>query len=151
MFGYSLARYLPGALFAALCLVLIGVALLLRGRPGLAALGLASIFASPALWPHGFAFALPALLMLESGTAVWLLLGAGAVGSNIWLLFYGGWLAVVAARRLPAGRLHPLVGTDGPWPRPVMRRQRRAPGGPRPLGPVSPVAVVKVSAGAEPD
>jgi len=151
MFGYSLARYLPGALFAALCLVLIGVALLLRGRPGLAALGLASIFASPALWPHGFAFALPALLMLESGTAVWLLLGAGAVGSNIWLLFYGGWLAVVAARRLPAGRLHPLVGTDGPWPRPLMRRQTREPGGPRPLGPVSPVAVVKVSAGAEPD
>ena len=141
MFGYSFARYLPGALFTAMCLVLVGVALLLRGRAGLAALGLASVFASPALWPHGFVYALPALLMMESGTAVWLLLGAGAVGSNVWLLFYGGWLAVVAARRLPAGRLHPLAGTDGPWPRSVLRQQTTSPGGP----------IVKVSAGGEPD
>jgi hypothetical protein len=155
MFGYSFARYLPGTLFAALCLVLIGAALLLRGRAGLAALGLASVFASPALWPHGFAFALPALLMLESGTAVWLLLGAGAVGSNIWLLFYGGWLALVAARRLPAGRLHPLAGTDGPWPRPIQRRYARPPGGPSPgeapsPGPGALGPVVKVSTGAGP-
>ena len=129
LFGYSFAQMLPGALFTVVAIALVGVALLPRGRPGLAALGLASIFASPALWPHGFAFALPAVLMLENGAMVWMLLGAGAFGSNMWLLFYGGWLAVAAARRLPSGVLHPLAGTDGPWPSPFMPvRRREAPG-----------------------
>jgi hypothetical protein len=116
LYGYSYAGALPAELFTAMCVVLVGLALLLRGRPGLAALGLASIFASPSLWPHGFVFALPAVLMLESGPVVWLLLGAGAFGPNMWLLFGGGWFALVAARRLPSGALHPLAGTDGPWP-----------------------------------
>ena len=129
LFVYSYAQMLPGAVFAVAAVALVGVALCLRGRPGLAALGLASIFASPALWPHGFVFALPAVLMLESGAAVWMLLGAGAFGSNMWLLFYGGWLSVAAARRLPSGALHPLAGTDGPWPSPfVPVRRRGAPG-----------------------
>ena len=129
LFGYSYAQMLPGAVFVGISVALVCLALLLRGRPGLAALGLASIFASPALWPHGFAFALPAILMLENGAAVWMLLGAGAFGSNMWLLFYGGWLAVAAARRLPSGVLHPLAGTDGPWPGPfVPVRRRGAPG-----------------------
>ncbi len=137
MFGYSLAQMLPGYLYAGISVALVGLALAFRGRPGLAALGLASIFASPALWPHGFVFALPALLMLESGTGVWLLLGAGAFGQNMWILFYGGWIAVLAARRLPSGRLHPLAGTDGPWPHakvpPLVRR--------------SPAPTVRVGAG----
>jgi hypothetical protein len=119
LYGYSYAKVLPAAAYVAACAALTVVALAFRGRRGLAALGLASVFASPALWPHGFAFALPAILMLESGTAVWLVFGAGAFGPNMWLLFGGGWLAVLAARRVPAGRLHPLAGTDGPWPRPV--------------------------------
>ncbi len=127
LFGYSSAQQLPGAVFTAGAVVLVGLAFLLRGRRGLAALGLASIFASPALWPHGFVFALPAVFMLESGTAVWLLLGAGAVGANMWLLFYGGWLAVAAARRLPSGSLHPLAGTDGTWPNEGVRGESRAP------------------------
>ncbi len=119
MYGYSFAQLLPGVAFTGLSVALVGLALLFRGRPGLAALGLATIFASPALWPHGFVFALPALLMLESGVAVWLLLGTGAFGSNMWILFYGAWIALIAARRLPSGRLHPLAGTDGPWPKPM--------------------------------
>ena len=139
LFGYSLAQMLPGAVFAGISVALVALAVVLRGRPGLAALGLASIFASPALWPHGFVFALPAVLMLESGAAVWMLLGAGAFGSNMWLLFYGGWLAVAAGRRLPSGVLHPLAGTDGPWPSPLRPRRRTAPG-----------PVVRVSAGAAP-
>jgi len=89
--------------------------LLFRGRRGLAALGLATVFASPALWPHGFAFALPAVFMLESGTGVWLVLGAGAFGSNMWLLFMAGWVAVLAGGRRPSGALHPFVGSDGVW------------------------------------
>jgi hypothetical protein len=140
LYGYSSARELSAPAYVAACAALTVVALAFRGRRGLAALGLASVFASPALWPHGFAFALPAVLMLESGTAVWLVLGAGAFGPNMWLLFGGGWLAVLAARRFPAGRLHPLAGTDGPWPRPV---------GPRPAGRAAP-PVLKVSAGPPP-
>ncbi len=118
LYGYSNARLMPGALFTAISAAMILVALLFRGRAGLAALGLATIFASPALWPHGFVFALPALLMLENGAAVWLFLGAGAFGPAMWLLVDGGWIAVVAARRLPSGELHLLAGTDGPWPNP---------------------------------
>ncbi|MGZ6267311.1 MAG: glycosyltransferase 87 family protein [Candidatus Limnocylindrales bacterium] len=131
LFGYSYAMSLPAPVYVGACAALTAVALSLRGRRGLAALGLASIFASPALWPHGFVFALPAVLMLESGTAVWLVLGAGAFGPNMWLLFGAGWLAVLAARRLPAGRLHPLAGTDGPWPRPIGPR-RAQPAAPPP-------------------
>ena len=119
LYGYSYAKELSAPAYVAACGALTVIALAFRGRRGLAALGLASLFASPALWPHGFVFALPAVLMLESGTAVWLLLGAGAFGPNMWLLFGGGWLAILAARRFPAGRLHPLAGTDGPWPRPI--------------------------------
>ena len=119
LYGYSYAKELSAPAYVAACGALTVLALAFRGRRGLAALGLASLFASPALWPHGFVFALPAVLMLESGTAVWLLLGAGAFGPNMWLLFGGGWRAILAARRLPAGRLHPLAGTDGPWPRPI--------------------------------
>jgi hypothetical protein len=123
LFGYSYAKDLPAPVYVAGSAALTIVALAFRGRRGLAALGLASVFASPALWPHGFVFALPAVLMLESGTAVWLVLGAGAFGPNMWLLFGGGWLAVLAARRVPAGRLHPLIGTDGPWPRALGTRR----------------------------
>jgi hypothetical protein len=117
LFGFSPARYLPGAAFVALSIGAVAAALLFTGRRGLAALGLASIFASPSLWPHGFVFALPAVLMFQSGAAAWLVLGAGSIGTNMWLLFYSGWVAVIAARRL-ADALHPMAGTDGPWPRP---------------------------------
>ena len=124
MFGFSDARFLPGTVFVTLSVGVVAAALLFSGRRGLAALGLASIFASPSLWPHGFVFALPAVLMLESGTAVWIVLGAGAVGPSMWLLFYCGWVAVVATRRLPDA-LHPMAGTDGPWPRPLAPRLAR--------------------------
>jgi hypothetical protein len=146
LYGYSYARLLPGYVFAGISVVLVGVALLFRGRSGLAALGLASIFASPALWPHGFVFALPALLMLENGALFWLVVGAGAVGPNMWHLFSGGFVAVFAARRLPAGTLHPLAGTDGPWPDPrrLMLRSTHRPGPP----PASPI--VRVGANLPP-
>jgi hypothetical protein len=122
LYGYSDAKLLPGGVYSAICVALVCLALVFRGRPGLAALGLASIFASPALWPHGFVFALPAVLMLESGPLVWMILGAGAFGPNMWLLFMAGWVAVLGARRMPAGRLHPLDGVDGPWPRRLTSR-----------------------------
>ncbi len=116
LYGFSYAKLLPGGVYSVLCVAFMGLALIFRGRPGLAALALASIFASPALWPHGFVFALPAVLLLESGPGVWLILGAGAFGPNMWLLFMAGWVGVLGAQRMPAGRLHPLLGRDGPWP-----------------------------------
>ena len=134
LYGYSDAQLMPGAVYSILCVVFVCVALIFRGRAGLAALGLASIFASPALWPHGFVFALPAVLMLESGGAVWLVLGAGAFGPNMWLLFLAGWVAVLGARRVPGDRLHPLQGTDGPWPQCLHPRPARRAGPPRGAG-----------------
>jgi hypothetical protein len=130
LYGYSMAQ-LPTSTFAVSVAVMTLCALLFRGRRGLAALGLVSIFASPSLWPHGFVFALPALLMLENGAVVWLLLGAGAFGLNMWLLVGAGWIAVAAAARRPAGRLQPLAGRGGPWPEPPWRvaAPRRAPAG----------------------
>jgi hypothetical protein len=121
MFGSSYAREMPGPIFVAISVGLVGLALAFRGRRGLAGLGLASIFASPSLWPHGFAFGLPAVLLLESGTAVWLALGLGAVDPGYWVLFYGGWLAILAWPRRPNAS-HPLGGTDGPWPGRARRR-----------------------------
>jgi len=115
LYGSSYARYLPSLVYVAIAAALVAVALAFRGRRLLAALGLASVFASPALWPHGFAFALPAVLLFESGTAVWLLLGAGSMNPSWWLLFYFGWLAVAAEPRSP-DRDHPLAGSEGPWP-----------------------------------
>jgi hypothetical protein len=120
LYGYSMAQ-LPAAAFSAATVAMTVAALLFRGRRGLAALGLASVFASPALWPHGFVFALPALLMIENGAVIWLVLGVGAFGLNMWLLVGAGWISVAAAARRPAGQLHPLAGTDGLWPRPVRR------------------------------
>jgi hypothetical protein len=134
LYGFSYAKLLPGEVYSVLCVAFLGLALLFRGRPGLAALGLVSIFASPSLWPHGFVFALPAVLMLESGAAVWMILGAGAFGPNMWLLFMAGWVAVLGARRMPTGRLHPLVGRDGPWPRPTRPRPSRRATSPPPAG-----------------
>jgi len=125
LFGYSYAQELPAAAYAALSAGFVGLALLFRGRRGLAALGLASVFASPALWPHGFVFALPAILLLESDVAVLGVLGAGSLNQNMWLLFLAGWLSVLAARRRPAGALHPLLGTEGPWPRRLQLRPPR--------------------------
>jgi hypothetical protein len=113
MYGYSYAALLPGPAYAALAAVLVAAALLFRGRSGLAALGLASIFASPSLWPHGFAFALPAVLMLDEGTLVWAVLGAGALGRNVWLLFAFGWAALVAPGHVPRGALHPVWAPSG--------------------------------------
>jgi hypothetical protein len=134
LYGYSYARLQAPYVYAGISAAMVAFALLFRGRPGLAALGLASIYASPALWPHGFLFALPAVLMLENGAIVWLVLGAGAYGSNMWHLFTAGWVAIVLARRLPSGRLHPLLGTDGPWPSPIEPAPEpvvEAPPGPR--------------------
>jgi hypothetical protein len=75
LYGDSLARVLPPLAYFAVSAAAIGLALLAGGRRGLAALGVATIVASPSLWPHGFVMALPAVFSLRSTALVWLALG----------------------------------------------------------------------------
>jgi hypothetical protein len=117
LYGWSLARYLPLAAFAAISLAAVAVPLFLRGRRSLAGLGLATIIASPTLWPHGFVFALPALFSLPAPW-IWVALGV-AEGPWVWLVVVLGYLGLVAGRWERDDRItdptHPLVGTTGTW------------------------------------
>ncbi len=118
LYGDSIARDVPAWAFVAVSVVCVGVALmLLRGRRALAGLGLATIVASPSLWLHGFVFAIPAVLTLESGVLLWGLLGVAGLGPGYWWLVIVGTVALLASSS-PAQEddLHPLAGTDGPWP-----------------------------------
>jgi hypothetical protein len=99
-----------------------------RGREGLARLGLASVVASPSLWGHGFVFAIPSFLRLR---AEWLWLVAGMLSIGQWpgpQLGLGigvtAWFVKGMARHPddraaePFGRppLHPLGAVVEPWP-----------------------------------
>ena len=53
----------------------------MRGREGLARLGLASVVVSPSLWGHGFVFGIPSFLRLR---AEWLWLVAGMMSIGQW-------------------------------------------------------------------
>jgi hypothetical protein len=115
LFGVSLAHNLPGWAFVAVSIAAVGAALLLlRGRRSLAGLGLASIVASPSLWLHGFVFAIPAVLDLESGTMVWAVLGVAGFSYGAWWMVIVGALALLLAKG-PAlhDALHPLAGRAG--------------------------------------
>jgi hypothetical protein len=120
LFGLSLAQWMPWAAFAVLSAVAVGLALILRGRRGLASLGLAGIVATPSLWPHGFAAAIPALLFLEA-PLLWLALGVGVVGQWFWVLVVAGGWAIWRAPKgtASADALHPVQGRPGPWARPA--------------------------------
>lgn len=120
LYGLSPARVLPPLVFLGLSVGAVALAFALRGRRGLAGLGLASIVASPSLWPHGFVMALPAALATTSSTMAWLVLGVGAIGSaGLWLMAALAALVVLVGRwdggRIPDDPLHPLGGTRGPW------------------------------------
>ncbi len=121
LYGLSPALILPPVLFAGVAVALVLVALAFRGRRGLAGLGLASIVASPSLWPHGFVMALPALLALPMSPLVWLALGLGAGGAiGLWLMAALAAAAILLRSwdetSIPRDALHPLGGTRGPWP-----------------------------------
>jgi hypothetical protein len=138
MRGPSLAGALPTAVAIVVSVLAIGMALLRRGRNGLARFGLASIVVSPTLYVHGFAPLLPGAMTLRPDI-FWFVLAV--VPWDAWgLPVSGGWLAVaiVAAALLrssgdaltgpghlseAAADLHP-AGADGQvWP-------DRAPGSP---------------------
>lgn len=118
LFGWSLAQYLPFAAFVALALAAAVIPLVTRGRRSLAGLGLATIVASPSLWPHGFVFALPAMFSLPAPW-IWVALGV-ADGPWLWVAVAIGYLGLVVGRWEGGGRItdptHPLVGKPGVWP-----------------------------------
>lgn len=137
MRGPSFAGSLPTAVVMIVSVVAIGVALLRRGRNGLARFGLASIVVSPTLYLHGFSPLLPGAMTLRP-EIFWFVLAI--VPWNAWVLpVAGGWVAVaiVAAALLRSGGedlsgpadlsetaadLHPVGAGGQIWP------------GPRPAG-----------------
>jgi hypothetical protein len=118
LYGDSLMRFLPVALFLAISVLAVVVALLPRGRRSLAALGVASAVASPTLWPHGFLAALPAVLALPT-SLLWLALGIAPTSDGLWVFLVLGVIALVrdwGHLAIPPDSFHPLSGTSGPWP-----------------------------------
>jgi hypothetical protein len=129
LYGVGLGRYIPLWAFAAIAALTVLGALLVRGRDGLARLGLASVVASPALYIHGFVFAIPAFLRLR---AEWFWLAAGLAAYGIWpgpelalAIGVAAWFVKGMGRHedldaaaLAGGRrlLHPLGDAVEPWP-----------------------------------
>jgi hypothetical protein len=128
LYGVGLGRHFPMTVFLAIAAFTIVAALAVRGREGLARLGLASVVASPSLWSHGYVFAIPAFLRLR---AEWLWLVVGmlcvgqwpgpqlslAVGVAAWFV-KGLARDPVSATSEPASRrpFHPLGSVPEPWP-----------------------------------
>lgn len=127
--GVGLGRYLPMWAFVVVAMLTVLAALAVRGREGLARLGLASAVASPSLFLHGFVFAVPSFLRLR---AEWLWLVAGFVcigpepGPQLALLIgVAAWFVKGMARNVQEERaagglgrhpLHPLGYGVEPWP-----------------------------------
>jgi hypothetical protein len=124
-YGLALEEYLPWVVALVAAVVVFGLALLGRGRAGLARLGVATVVGSPSLYAHGFTVALPALLELRA-LAFWTAIALTSVSGG--LTWFGALAIVVAAWFLPILRrstelvpgaedqLHPLAGQVGPWP-----------------------------------
>lgn len=109
LYGSSLARFLPFALYLIVGLAVLAFAIIAQGPERLARLGIATIALSPSLFGHGFALAVPAIFALGEPWA-WLALGLMSAGAEAGLWVGVG--IVVAAWVLP-----PLTeGGRTPWP-----------------------------------
>jgi len=120
LYGASIARLLPPAVFVAVALAAVAAVFFVRGRRGLAASGIATIVASPTLWPHGFVLALPALLGAPSAALAWAGLGLGTFDNvGPWLLTaLAGAILVTRTwdgQPVDADPTHPFAGRAGPW------------------------------------
>lgn len=80
-YGIGLGRWVPLWMLVPLALAVVGVALVPRGRKGLARLGVASVVASPSLWSHGFILAIPEFLRLRGQ---WFWMAAGLCAGGRW-------------------------------------------------------------------
>jgi Glycosyltransferase family 87 len=90
MKGFSLTRWLPVFAFITISAGAVVIALLGRGRNGLARLGLASVVASPTLYLHGLTVLLPGVLALPPDM-LWFVLALGPwIGSGV-----SAWIGVV--------------------------------------------------------
>jgi hypothetical protein len=131
LYGFGFPRYIPELAWVAVASVVVVAALGLRGKAGLARLGLATVVASPTVFAHGFLVAVPAFLSIRS-VWLWASLGVTSVAPDL------GWWAAVgvavaawfvpALRRVPAtpdDRLHPLGRVVEPWPDVETAQHRR--------------------------
>ena len=124
-YGFGLPRFVPFALYAALAVAAVVVALRARGTESLARLGTATVVASPSLFGHGLLMAVPSMLALRSP---WLWLAIGFLSTPDGLQWWLAVVVVAASWALPAMRratasgraapepLHPLRATQSPWP-----------------------------------
>ena len=128
LYGVGLGRYLPTWAFAAIACFTLAAALWVRGREGLARLGLASVVASPSLWSHGFVFTIPSFLRLRAEW-LWLVVGLTSIGQwpgpqlalgiGVAAWFVHGMVrqeGELAADGLDRRPLHPLGSAPEPWP-----------------------------------
>ncbi|HEY2888638.1 MAG TPA: glycosyltransferase family 87 protein, partial [Candidatus Limnocylindrales bacterium] len=124
-YGLALAEYEPGIVAVGVAVAVLLAALLVRGRRGLARLGVASVVASPSLYAHGFTIALPALLELRA-LAFWTAIAITSVAGGLsWFaalaIVAGSWFLPILRRSTdPEQRaedeLHPFAGVLDPWP-----------------------------------
>jgi hypothetical protein len=130
-YGMAPAEYVPGAVALGAALVVIVLALLARGRTGLARVGVATVVGSPSLYAHGFTVALPALLELRAMVFWTAIALTSASGGPPWFAALGlvvaSWFVPVLRRQ--GARLRrrrgcaPSAGRRG---RAVARRSGRA-------------------------
>jgi hypothetical protein len=127
--GASLARRLGTAIALFISAGAIGLALIGRGRNGLARFGVASIVASPTLYLHGLSPLLPGALCLGP-ELLWFVLGLGPWGivyPSAWLAIAIVFLALLVASgddlRIPSdlsparADVHPAGRMAQVWPR----------------------------------
>ena len=123
LYGMSLFAILPVAVVVLTTVLVVLIALRVRGVRSLARFGVATVIASPSLYSHGFLVALPAILELRTA---WLLVALGVTavptGFSWWLVLPVvalSWLSALGRHAAEAHRnqgLHPLGATPGPWP-----------------------------------
>ncbi|MGZ3585855.1 MAG: glycosyltransferase 87 family protein [Candidatus Limnocylindrales bacterium] len=121
--GQALDRFVGAPIILVVTLAAVAAGLWLRGRASLAALGLASLPASPTLYIHGFSIAMPAILRLRA-LPLWIGMTFMASPRNqgtwwVFLLVAGLAPFVRAVRRAPgdpSDAPHPLAAEPMPWP-----------------------------------
>ena len=123
LYGFGLARYLPGPVALAIGGAAVVLALLSSGRQRLARLGAATVIASPSLFAHGFLVAIPSLLGVGLPW-LWLLIGFTSISPEwpwFFALLVAGAAWIVPSLRRPAGYVaphgipDPLAGGPAPW------------------------------------
>ncbi|HEY6057669.1 MAG TPA: glycosyltransferase family 87 protein, partial [Candidatus Limnocylindrales bacterium] len=123
LYGIGLPRYVPAPVGVAAGLLVLAAAIRARGHVGLARVGVATVAASPSLFPHGLLVVVPSLVTLPP-MAFWLAIGITSVAPGLawWAaigLLIASWLPLQSpspAQRRRDDDLHPLGSSRTPWP-----------------------------------